>query len=286
MVCPYTSFGAQARYQEPSARRILGLAGGQMEAQSRTERPHLFSALVLVALIFALSGALSAQSTSGIVKGTVVDPSQAAIPGAEVRLENRVSGHVSDVMTGTDGTFSIPNVPFNPYHLTVNAAGFMLHEEDVDVLASVPITVMTIHLEVGGTSTSITVTGTAEELLEVTSEEHTDIDRTLIDELPIESPSSSVSSLITLASPGVVADSNGLFHGLGDHAENSFSVDGQPITDQQSKVFSNQIPSDSIQSLEVIEGAPPAEYGGKTSLVAKVTTRSGLGLTTPHGSIT
>jgi len=43
-----------------------------------------------------------------------------------------------------------------------------------------------------------------------------------------------------------------LFHGLGDHAENSFSVDGQPITDQQSKVFSNQIPVDSIQSMQVI----------------------------------
>jgi hypothetical protein len=28
--------------------------------------------------------------------------------------------------------------------------------------------------------------------------------------------SSSVSSLVTLATPGVVADSNGLFHGLGD----------------------------------------------------------------------
>ena len=53
-----------------------------------------------------------------------------------------------------------------------------------------------------------------------------------------------MSSLVTLASPGVAADSNGLFHGLGDHAENSFSVDGQPITDQQSKVFSNQIPLD------------------------------------------
>jgi hypothetical protein len=75
----------------------------------------------------------------------------------------------------------------------------------------------------------------------------------------------------------VAADSNGLFHGLGDHASNSFSVDGQPITDQQSKVFSNQIPADSIQSLEVISGAPPAEFGGKTSLVIVVTTQSGLG---------
>ncbi len=68
--------------------------------------------------------------------------------------------------------------------------------------------------------------------------------------------------------------------------ENSFSVDGQPITDQQSKVFSNQIPMDSIQSLTVIDGAPPAEYGGKTSLVIDVTTRSGQGVTTPHGSAT
>ena len=71
---------------------------------------------------------------------------------------------------------------------------------------------------------------------------HTDVDRDLFDKLPLESASSSVSSLVTLATPGVAADSNGLFHGLGDHASNSFSVDGQPITDQQSKVFSNQIP--------------------------------------------
>ncbi|MDQ1694552.1 MAG: hypothetical protein QOH85_2087, partial [Acidobacteriaceae bacterium] len=64
------------------------------------------------------------------------------------------------------------------------------------------------------------------------------------------------------------------------------SVDGQPITDQQSKVFSNQIPSNAIQSIEAIPGAPPAEYGGKTSLVINVTTRSGQGMTTPHGSVT
>ncbi len=52
--------------------------------------------------------------------------------------------------------------------------------------------------------------------------------------LPLESQSSELSSLVTLSSPGIAADSNGLFHGLGDHAENSFSLDRQPITDQQS----------------------------------------------------
>ena len=108
----------------------------------------------------------------------------------------------------------------------------------------------------------------------------------MFDKLPLESPSSSVSSLVTLASPGVSSDSNGLFHGMGDHAENSFSVDGQPITDQQSKVFSNQIPLDAVQSLEVIEGAPPAEYGDKTSLIINVTTRSGLGIKLPKGDVT
>ena len=74
-------------------------------------------------------------------------------------------------------------------------------------------------------------------------------------------------------------------HGLGDHAENSFNVDGEPITDQQSKVFSNQVPAAAIHSLEVIDGAPPAEFGDKTSLVVKVTTRSGQGVTTPTGDI-
>ena len=99
----------------------------------------------------------------------------------------------------------------------------------------------------------------------------------MIDKMPLESASSSLSSIVTLSSPGVSADSNGLFHGLGDHAENSFSVDGQPITDQQSKVFSNQLPSDAVQSLTVIDGAPPAEFGDKTSLVIVATTRSGQG---------
>ena len=142
-----------------------------------------------------------------------------------------------------------------------------------------------ISLQVAGASTTVTVESGGD-LVENDSTAHIDIDRQLFNEVPLESASSSVSSLVTQTSPGVAADSNGLFHGLGDHAENSFSVDGQPITDQQSKVFSNQIPVDSIQSLEVIDGAPPAEYGDKTSLVIDVTTRSGQGVTTPHGSVT
>jgi hypothetical protein len=56
--------------------------------------------------------------------------------------------------------------------------------------------------------------------------------------LPQESSASRFSSVVTLSTPGVAADSNGLTHGLDDHAENSISLDGQARTDQQSRVFS------------------------------------------------
>src|SRR6202790_2484623 len=245
-------------------------------------------ALFAIIRLFFLSppSILRAQSNSGIIQGTVTDPSKSAIPGAKVRIENPVSHHVDEVQTDANGAFRIPNIPFNPYHLTVTAPGFSNFTQDFDVRSTVPIS-MDITLMVASATTNITVTAeNALDVIEQDSTAHTDIDRGLFDKLPLESPSSSVSSLITLTSPGVTADSNGLFHGMGDHAESSFSVDGQPITDQQSKIFSNQIPVDSIQSLEVIDGAPPAEYGDKTSLVINVSTRSGLGVTTPHGSVT
>src|ERR1700676_3182195 len=245
---------------------------------------RLFLCGIGSALFFIAPIVVSAQSNSGIVQGTVTDPQKAVVPGAKVRLENPVSGHVNEAQTGADGMFRIGNIPLNPYHLTVIAPGFDTFTQDVDVRSPLPIT-LDIGLKVGTSSTNITVTENAEDLIEVTSTEHTDVDRGLFEDLPLESQSSSLSSLITLAAPGIVADSNGLFHGLGDHAENSFNVDGQPITDQQSKIFSNQIPTDSIQSLEAVSGGPPAEYGGKTSLVIKVTTQSGLGATPVRGTV-
>jgi hypothetical protein len=221
---------------------------------------------------------------STAVTGTVADPTGAVIPGATVTIHNPVSGFERTAGTDVSGNFSIANVPFNPYHLMVTATGFANYAQDIDVRSSVPISVK-INLQLAGASSTVTVEA-AGDLLETDSTFHTDVDRALFDKLPLESASSSLSSLVTLTSPGVAADSNGLFHGLGDHAENSFSVDGQPITDQQSKVFSNQVPVDAIQSMEVISGAPPAEYGDKTSLVIDVTTRSGQGMTTPHGTVT
>jgi hypothetical protein len=238
---------------------------------------------LLVFVFSALCWTLQAQSNSGSISGAVTDPSAAVVPGATVTIENPVSGYVRTTQTDGTGRYQFSNLPFNPYHLSAKATGFGAVAQDVDVRSPIPLSVG-ISLKVSGASTTVTVESGAD-LLENDPTFHTDVDRGLFQKLPLESQSSSLSSLVTLASPGVAADSNGLFHGLGDHASNSFSVDGQPITDQQSKVFSNQLPSNSIQSLEVISGAPPAEYGGKTSLVIVATTRSGQGLTRPTGDV-
>jgi hypothetical protein len=230
-----------------------------------------------------LSYAQSSGGSSGTVRGSVLDPSGAAVNGAVVEIQNPVSHLSRSTATDSAGSFAFTNVPFNNYHLTASASGFQVGAQDVNVRTAVPLE-LKINLQLGESKVTVNVEG-SEDLLETVPTTHTDVDRALFDRLPLESQSSSLSSLVTASVPGIAADSNGLFHGLGDHASNSFSVDDQPITDQQSKVFSNQIPLDSVASMEVIEGAPPAEYGDKTSVVIVVTTRSGLGVTQPHGEI-
>jgi hypothetical protein len=251
-------------------------------------RLHFSARLALTVSLFVLctliTGHAQSVGNSGSIEGSVVDPTGAVVPNAKVEIRNPISGFDRTAVTDSAGKFEFTNLPFNPYHLSVSADGFNAKAQDVEPRSSVPIN-LTVTLQVAGSNTVVTVED-AGDLVENDPTFHTDVDKALFEKLPLESSTSQVSSLVTLSTPGISADSNGLFHGLGDHAENSFVVDNQPITDQQSKVFSNQIPLESIESLEVVSGAPPAEYGDKTSVVINVTTRSGQGMTTPHGSVT
>jgi hypothetical protein len=247
-----------------------------------------FEFAVLLTLVFSSSWmavpARAQLGNSGSIEGVVKDPSGGAVANVTVEIWNPVSGYKRETTTGSDGSFRFTNVPFNPYHFVARAKGFATYVQDAEVRSTVPTSVQ-ISLKIATAATTVTVESNGGDLVENDPVFHTDVDKGLFDKVPLESQSSSLSSLVTLTTPGVVADSNGLFHGLGEHADNSFSYDGQPITDQQSKVFSNQIPPESIQSMEVISGAPPAEFGDKTSVIIKVTTRSGLGQTKPTGSV-
>ena len=246
---------------------------------------RIFRLLIAVFATLAIIAGFGAQAqtNSGIVSGTVADATGAVIPNATVKLDYAVSGYSRTATTDSSGHFQFVNVPFNPYVLTASSSGFQTVTKLVDVNTTVAQT-LSVRLGVEGSSTTVSVEAPAD-LTEDDPNAHTDIDRSMFIRMPIESASSPLSAIVTTLSPGVAADSNGLLHGLGDHNEVSFSIDGQPITDQQSKVFSNQVPAEALQSLEVIEGAPPAEYGDKTSLVVVATTRSGQGITTPTGEV-
>lgn len=237
------------------------------------------------ATILLSTGSVMAQGVghSGTVTGTVTDNTGAIIPGATVSLSNPVSGYSRKAVTDANGQYTFSNVPYSNYHIVITAQGFGAITQDATVNSSLPVAMKAI-LQVGAAAQNITVEGS--DLVDTGTNMETNVDRNTIAKLPLESQTSGLSSLVTLTTPGVAADSNGQLHGLGDHASNTFAVDGQSISDQQSKVFSNQLPTNAVQSIQVIDGAPPAEYGDKTSLVIQVTTRSGLGQKKPTGSIT
>ena len=172
--------------------------------------------LALAALFASVNVSIYAQSAAGTVRGTVVDPSGAAVGNSVVEIHNPVSHYDQSVKTDSQGNFAFTNVPFNNYHVTAAAPGFQTAEQDVDLHTALPLEVK-FALALGQANTSVTVEA-GEDLVESDPEIHTDVDRNLFDKLPLESHSSSLSSLVTLATPGIAADSNGLFHGLGDHA--------------------------------------------------------------------
>jgi Carboxypeptidase regulatory-like domain len=236
------------------------------------------SAALLAAPLFAQS-----LGNTGTIEGTVVDPSGAAVASAAVMLHNAVTGYTQSTTSSTTGTFRLGNLPPNRYHVEVNVPGFSEFSQEVEIRNAVPVQVK-VMLAVASETTSVTVEGAAE-ALEVDPSAHVDTDRSLIEKLPVGGAGSGLSQAITYSTGGVAADANGFFHPVGDHAQVSFMIDGQPISDQQSKVFSTQLPTNAIQSMELTTGTPNAEFGDKTSLVVQATTRSGLGAPHMFGSV-
>src|SRR6267143_1243785 len=241
---------------------------------------------VAISIILALAITVPAHAQelggAGTIQGTVKDPTGGVLRAATVTIVNPVSGLRRETTTDEMGRFVFRNLPPNPYHVTVTVQGFETFAQDVDVRSAVPIA-LDLSLKLAGTTQTVEVIGKAD-LLESNPSAHTDIDRTLVEKLPLETMGG-LNQAITMASPGVVADSNGFFHPIGDHAQTQFSIDNQPITDQQSRVYSNQISPEAVQSMEVITGVAPAEYGDKSSLVVHIVTKSGLGQSKPTGSL-
>ncbi len=95
--------------------------------------------IAILAVSFGLAGTLvSAQSggSSGSISGTVLDPTGAVVANATVEIHNPVSHFDRSTTTDKSGNFNLPNVPFNPYHMTVTAEGFAPTAQDVECAPS------------------------------------------------------------------------------------------------------------------------------------------------------
>ncbi len=241
---------------------------------------------LLFLLVAALPGAprALAQGTSGSIAATVTDTTGAAIPGAAVTISNPLSGFTRSAMSDGTGSVRFSNLPFGRYHLSASASGFAATTQDASVRTAA-VAAVTFQLSISVASTIVNVQAEPDDMVSTEATSSMAVDRELFSKLPSESTSSALSSLVTLSTPGIASDSNGLFHPMGEHADTTFSIDGQPVSDQQSRVFGNQLSTNAIQSINVIDGIAPPEYGDKASLVVQTTTRSGLGLARPTGSL-
>ncbi len=244
---------------------------------------HCWHFALRCSLLCAISAALlpAAFAEDGKSCGIVRDQTGAVVIGAAVELSN--SNTRLDAKTGSAGTFCFDRVQPGDYELTVEASGFRNYRQKIDVHSTEPAN-LTISLAVESANQQVTVVEGSADVGSLNVAQ-TQIGTGLIENLPSESVNAALSSILTLATPGVAADSNGVFHPLGEHAETSFSVDGQPISDQQSRIFSNQISANTIQQMRTLQGAPPAEFGDKTSLIVEATTRSGLNTGGSHGTV-
>ena len=239
---------------------------------TRFLRAATFTAAALV-----LGAELIVAADAGTVRGTVSGPDGKPLAAVLVVLRNNISGFKAETTTGRDGAFLFFNVPFNPYELHIDTQGFAPVHQSVDVRTTIPVK-LEIKLDLPAVSESVSVMGepTVAQLETDNTASHVDIDKTYIQRVPAPVPMRAMEEIVT-STPGFAMDENGRYHFQGAHSQSEYVIDGQTIADQTGVTFSNSIDPGIAQSLEIIYGNVPAEYGEKIGAVINMTTKSGLG---------
>ena len=246
-------------------------------------------ALVSLAAVFvlcALAVVVDAQTSKGILVGTVRDPSGAVIAGASLTVTSQETDETRHVTSDAQGDFRIEAISPGVYSIHVEAAGF----EGVDVkhLNIVPSAVTSYQpiLQVGRASSTVEVEATGNQI----NTENAQISETLgsaeLGHLPIFSLNP-IELAATLPGVQYINDMSLNIQGAGgnfQHIEvngarpraNNFMLDGQDINDVGlgGQAFGIVIP-DIFQSETVITNNPPAEYGRAGGAVVNLITKSG-----------
>jgi outer membrane receptor protein involved in Fe transport len=228
----------------------------------------------VIGLVFAASS-VTAQTRIGTIQGTVKDPNGALVPNATVTVSQPVTGYKQTVTTDAQGTFRIVNVPFNTYKVHAEASAFQPAEQNIDLESAVPLNVeLTLSLETA--TANVTVTADSASMVESDrTSSDTDISQNLLERLVGAAPSRAIENIVA-STPGFVTDDNGRMHPRGSESQVQYVVDGVPIIDNTSAIFSTSIDARTLRTVEVLTGGIPAEFGDKLAGVINVNTRSGL----------
>ena len=254
-------------------------------------------AISSVLIVLVSCGLLIAQNvvTAGSLGGRVTDPSGAVVPGASVIARNLATGVEQSVETNHTGLYRFPVTMPGTYAITASLKGF----RDVQALVEVRVgntTSQDMKLQVGASADTVKVTGTTPLLRPEESSASTVLDRSFIEELPLNgrkytnfttlAPNTSYdgdTGLVSIAGQQGGEDS-GYANGNGS---NAFTVDGSHATNNYFAdiIGRYRIPylygEDAIQEFEVSVSPYSAVYGGGTGFVNSVT-RSGSNVF--HGS--
>ena len=247
---------------------------------SRVLRLCLLSIIVIAAPVCAFA---QSQATTGNIEGRVLDPKEAAVPGAIVTATNQQTGLEKTATSSDEGTFTISFLPPGPYTVRANAGGFSQAEvKDVTVTVGSK-TPLDVTLSVGGTSGTVTVSGEAPVIESTQSSISTTVNSRAIENLPVNGRNYLDFATLT---PGVIRDQNregDLSVGGQKGTLNSLQVDG---VDNNNTFFGQafgrtgtrppyQFSEESVQEFQVNQNGFSAEFGRAGGAVINVVTKSG-----------
>src|SRR5215831_10334046 len=115
----------------------------------------------LAALLVLAAPAITAQSTFGVLLGTVTDESGAIVPHAKITITNQGENVSHEIMTDAQGAFEALNLKAGTYTVTAEAAGFKAFKSSNLDLAARQTLRVNVTLQVGAVQETVSVEGAA-----------------------------------------------------------------------------------------------------------------------------
>src|SRR5215216_4459981 len=234
-----------------------------------------FRAAMICGALLLIGPTIFAQARIGSIQGVVKDPGGALVPNATITVTQPLTGYRQTTQTDAQGAFKLVNVPFNTYKVRAEANGFQPAEESIDLETTIPHN-LELSLSVEETTAAVTITTNGAAMLETDrTSSDTDISQTILERPLGAAPSRAIESIVA-STPGFVTDDNGRMHPRGSESQVQYVIDGVPVTDNMSAIFSTSLDARTLRTVEVLTGGIPAEFGDKLAGVINVNTRSGL----------